>query len=229
MTCTSTPAIAVPISPQTLAVTFMARRQLPSSTNAGRPSSTEGTSPPTARAVRSTSRGPGTPRLVKLRIGQPRFTAISRRRAFGLIGRGLPTMSSSGRSSSTVAVEVAPVEIDVASGRELARVRRLAVAVARGLQHRARERSVPHLETRAKHVRDTEVAGERIDLVAGRRGHDRYRVLSFDVRLHEGARLGVDVRRESLAKDPLGHRREFRLRHAPQRPVVRATNEEKPI
>ena len=61
---------------------------------------TEGTSPPTARAVRKICVAPGVPRLVNPRIGQPRFTAISRRRAFGLVGRGLPTMASSERSSS---------------------------------------------------------------------------------------------------------------------------------
>ncbi len=86
-----------------------------------------------------------------------------------------------------------------------------------------------HLESRAQHVRDAELARQRLDLVARRRRHDRERVPLALVGAHQRARLRVDLGREVLEEDALGHPRRTRLSRVPRSgPTVPAMRPEKP-
>ena len=99
-TCTSRPASAVPSSPHVDDAMFTACCQLPLSAAAGRPIRNDGKSAPIASPVRTICSAPGKPRLVKLCVGHLRRAAMVCSARLGLVGRGLPTASSSGRSSS---------------------------------------------------------------------------------------------------------------------------------
>src|SRR5581483_4153679 len=112
-----------------------------------------------------------------------------------------------------VGVEEALPELAALLARERARRERLAAAVARRPEVASGEASVLDLEPRAEDVRDLELARERLDLVAGRRRDERERVPAAAVRLHDGARLGVDRRRDRLREDALGELLELALRH----------------
>ena len=71
-----------------------------------------------------------------------------------------------------------------------------------------------HLEPRAEHVLDAELARQRLDLVARRRRDDREGVAALAVRAHERARLGEDPAREVLLEDGLADLLEHRLADA---------------
>src|SRR5439155_171888 len=88
-----------------------------------------------------------------------------------------------------VGVEVALREVDALRAGELTRRHRLTAAVDRGPEVAPGEPPVLHLEPRAEDVRDTELARDRLDLVAGGRRHDGERVAATPVGLHERARL----------------------------------------
>ena len=71
-----------------------------------------------------------------------------------------------------VGVEKAFSEVDAAGGGDLASHQSLSFSVARGSQHLSGEPAVDHLQPRAEDMRDLQIARQRIDLVARRRGND---------------------------------------------------------
>jgi hypothetical protein len=133
--------------------------------------------------VRAIASASGRPRLVKRRIGQPRLRAMPASREPGF---------------RAVAVEVGPREIEALALGENLRVVQLAFLPAGGLHHLTGEHAVLDLEPGAHHVRNLESARERLDLISQRGGHDPERVPLRAVRLHQRARLRVDVLREAL-------------------------------
>ena len=95
--------------------------------------------------------------------------------------------------------------------RERARRERLAASVARRPHVAASQPAVLDLELRAEHMRDRELAGERLDLVARGRRHEGEGVATAAVRLHEPAGLGVDRGRDRAREDALGELLELLL------------------
>ena len=81
----------------------------------------------------------------------------------------------------------------------------------------AGEEPVADLEVRGHHVLDAEFAGDRLDLVGRRGRHHADLMAAPPVRVHDGARLRVDLGGEFALEDILADRCEFLLREAAQR------------
>src|SRR5207248_4040615 len=115
-----------------------------------------------------------------------------------------------------VGIEVGLRQIDAALAREVARGERLAAAVARRPEVAPGEPPVDDLQPGAHHVRDAELARQRLDLVARRGRYQRDRVPALSVGGDERARLGVDRTRDRAREDALGDLLELALGYVAQ-------------
>ena len=120
-----------------------------------------------------------------------------------------------------VGVEVAPGQVGAAALRERLSVDQLSFAGARRRHDLARQGAVEHLEARAEDVADAELACDRVDLIRRRRRDDGERVSLAAVRVHQGARLGMDARRERVAKQLLAELHHLGLVQAGERACAR--------